>query len=72
MRPIEKTAHELGLQYTLDPIKPGDLYLAERFNGPKILTCKEVNNEERYIVSTDRAEFYFSFFDCVKLKRNTK
>ena len=67
MRPVEKTAHKLEILYTSDPIKPGDMYLAERFNGPKILTCKKINSEERYIIPTDRAEFYFNFYDCVKI-----
>jgi len=66
MRKIEQRAKELGLNYTLDPIQPGDLYLAERNTGPKLLTCIKVNKEGGWIVPTG-LDYCYDIPECVKI-----
>lgn len=50
-----------------EPIRPGDLYVAERNAGPKLLTCHRVNNTGRWIVPLDYA-YSYSFSECVRVE----
>jgi len=46
-------------------IAPGDLYVAERNTGPKLLTAKVINFN--IIIPTD-GEYPYSINECVKVK----
>ncbi len=65
MKNIEAIAQKLDLKHSspLD-IKPGELYLAHKNNGPQILTCKK--NEVSFIVPVEHA-YCYDMCDCVKL-----
>jgi len=67
---IQERAEGLGLLTSSDPIQPGDMYLAERNTGPKLLTCNKVVNthlgDPDYIVPTEIA-YCFDARECVKL-----
>jgi len=67
---IIERAQELGFQTDKSPIQPGDLYLAERNTGPKLLMCEKVVNNYRgepsYIVPTEIA-YCFDAWECVKV-----
>ncbi len=65
---IVKAAQDLGL--TLLPneeIKPGDLYLAERHTGPKLLTCRVVDKEHGWIGAVEKA-YPYDIHECFKVK----
>ena len=70
MRKIEKRAEEMGFAISPDPIQSGDMYLAERNSGPKLLICDRVIYTELgdpdYIVPTEIA-YCFDVRECVKL-----
>lgn len=48
-------------------IQPGDLYVAQRNSGPKLLTCLRVNNYDGWIVPVDRA-YCYDINECVKVR----
>lgn len=70
MRSIEQRAKEMGFETSSDPIQPGDIYLAERNSGPKLLICKYVKYTELgdpdWIVPTETA-YSFDVQECVKI-----
>lgn len=47
-----------------DPIRPGDLYLARRNTGYKLLTCRELGEACVYPVEVG---YPFDFNECVKV-----
>ena len=48
-------------------IEPGDVYIAER-NGPPVpLTCRYVNEQERWIVPAEMAYLY-DIRECIKVE----
>jgi hypothetical protein len=49
-------------------IKPGDLYVAERNTGPKLLTCREVNVEGGWIEPTTFPDYSYDTNECVKVR----
>lgn len=57
-----------GIRFRKDegPIKPGDLYIAERNTGPKLLTCERVNDEGGWIQPTT-TDYSFDIHECVKV-----
>lgn len=63
---ISERAKELGFMTSMDPIQPGDLYLAERNSGPHLLTCYKANEEEGWIVPVERA-YCFDTNECIKI-----
>ncbi len=62
---LKERAEELGLEVSDDPIQPGDLYLAERNTGPKLLTCRSVNTRG-WIVPVENA-YCFDTWECAKV-----
>lgn len=49
------------------PIKPGDMYVAKRNTGWKLLTCKEVDNVNGFIVPVEPNAYYFDTHECIKV-----
>ena len=49
-----------------EEIKLGDLYIAERFTGPKLLTAKKIMTEHGFIVPTCDA-YPYDTPECVKV-----
>ena len=62
---LKKEAEELGLKYSSDTIKPGDMYLAGRNTGPHLLTCVKVT--DGYIVPKEFPAYCYNEWDCVKI-----
>ena len=65
---IIKAAKDLGV--TLLPneeIKPGDLYLAERHTGSKLLTCRVVNKENGWVGAVEKS-YPYDINECFKVK----
>lgn len=62
-----------GIRLRMDEgeIKPGDLYIAERNTGPKLLTCKEIREDcerwQGWIVPTT-LDYSYDFYECVKVR----
>lgn len=48
-------------------VGPGDLYVAERNTGPKLLTCERVHEEGGWVVARENA-YSFDTHECVKVK----
>ena len=67
-----------GLRLVKDEgeIKVGDLYIAERNTGPKLLTAKEIvpfNSPDHsgyggWIIPTNHLEYSYDLHECVKVK----
>lgn len=72
----EITEKAMQLEATMlwdEEIKPGDKYLAARNVGAQLLTCKENDRVNRWIVPEEKAYLYDTN-ECVKVKmpkRNT-
>ena len=49
------------------PIQPGDLYVAERNTGPKLLTALRINHELNCVVPTTQ-DYSFDTCECVKVQ----
>ena len=49
-----------------EEVRPGDLYIAERFTGPKLLTAKRIVKEHQFIISTCDA-YPYDIPECVKV-----
>jgi len=47
-------------------IREGDLYVAERNTGPKLLTAKKVNHDRGWIEPTSN-DYSFDLGECVKV-----
>lgn len=47
-------------------LKPGDMYIAERNTGPKLLTVREVNKEGNWVEATTD-DYSFDTWECVKV-----
>lgn len=58
-----------GLLLKMAPgdITPGDLYIAERNGPPKLLTAKEINVQEGWIVPTT-FDYSYDTHECVKVE----
>ncbi|GIU69039.1 MAG: hypothetical protein KatS3mg002_0275 [Candidatus Woesearchaeota archaeon] len=56
-----------GLKVIQDegPLQPGDIYVAERNTGPKLLTVKNVDNG---IVIPTTPDYCYNIWECVKVK----
>lgn len=62
---IKKVAEELELSLLFgEPIFPGDLYLAIRNTGPKLLTCAFLGEA---CVHAEENAYAFDFSECVKV-----
>jgi hypothetical protein len=58
----------LKLRKAEGELLPGDLYIAERNTGPKLLTCQEVKVNENYVVPKDFPAYCFDIHECVKVE----
>ena len=47
-------------------IKPGDIYLAKRNTGWKLLTCKE-NNLDKFFVVPEENAYWYDLDECFKV-----
>jgi hypothetical protein len=47
-------------------IREGDLYIAERNTGPKLLTAAEVSKERNWIAPTTN-DYLYDIWECVKV-----
>jgi len=58
-----------GIKLKMDDgdIKPGDLYVAERNSGPKLLTAKKVDLQVGCIFPTTWDAYAFDLYECVKV-----
>lgn len=58
-----------GIKLKMDAgeITPGDLYVAERNTGPKLLTACEVSAEMNCIHPVDFPAYSFDLHECVKV-----
>jgi hypothetical protein len=43
---------------------PGDTYVAERNSGPKLLTVREINHIQGWIIPQENA-YVFDIYECV-------
>jgi len=48
-------------------IQPGDWYVAERNTGPHLLTCRENDKENRWIVPVEE-KYSFDTGECVRVE----
>jgi hypothetical protein len=63
-----------GLRFRMDvddhgverPVQAGDLYIAERNTGPKLLTADRIN-EELHCVHPTTLDYPFDTIECVKV-----
>lgn len=57
-----------GLKVVQDegPLRPGDIYVAERNTGPKLLTVKNVDCNGIVIPTTP--DYCYNIWECVKVK----
>ena len=51
-------------------IQTGDIYIAERNTGPKLLWCKE-HNHDKGIVFPTTLDYPFDTYECVKVQEQT-
>ncbi|TSC83352.1 MAG: hypothetical protein G01um101419_35 [Parcubacteria group bacterium Gr01-1014_19] len=61
----------ISLKMAEGEIQVGDLYVAERNTGPKILTAREVIREENPCGGTvfpTTSDYCFDFWECVKVQ----
>ena len=68
---IEKAAKELGVEVSKlshwdEPISPGDMYLAGRNTGVKLLTCWKVN-EDLFCIHPKEKAYPYDFSECFKV-----
>ena len=61
---LRRAADALGLQILDRAIQVGDLYLAGRNTGVKLLTCREVEVAQRFIVPTT-IDYCYDTWECV-------
>lgn len=72
-RPGIKTALESGeiegipFRVLEGDIEAGDTYIAERRGGMRLLTCRENNKEQRWIVPVEQA-YTYNTGDCVRIE----
>lgn len=59
-------AKELGVEIVDEPIKPGDLYLAGRNTGVKLLTCKRV--DPRCWIEATTMDYSYDTWECKKVQ----
>lgn len=60
-----------GVQFEVDPsaeIKPGDLYISERNQGPELLTCRIVSPKNHWIHPVEIA-YSYNTWECFKVVR---
>ena len=55
------------LEMDSGPLEPGDLYVAEKNQGPKLLTVKSVNWDCGFVVPTTN-DYCYNTIDCVKVR----
>ena len=68
-RQIEQAAIDLGVVLLREEkLKRGDLYLACRNDGPKLLTVLLVNKTFGYVIPLERGEYAFNIDECVKIE----
>jgi len=48
-------------------ILPGDTYIAERNSGLKLLTCRENNHEQGWIVPVESA-YVYDTVECIRIE----
>lgn len=60
-------AKELGVEIVNEPIQPGDLYLAGRNTGIKLLTCKAVEPHPRDWIVPTTMDYSFDTRECMKV-----
>lgn len=48
-------------------VRSGDLYVAERNTGPKLLTAKKINRDGGWVVSSEGA-YPFDIYECVRVE----
>ncbi len=61
-------AKELGVEILDEPIQPGDLYLAGRNTGIKLLTCKKVHPYPRGWIEPTTLDYSFDTHECKKVR----
>lgn len=62
----------VGLRCESDPVyitglKPGDLYMAKRNTGWKLLTCRKYNKDTRVVFPTDTMAYVYNDDECFKV-----
>ena len=62
----EEVAKSLGLRIINEDIKPGDMYLAGRNTGVKLLECESVD-DRNWINSTDPIGYPYDTWECYKV-----
>ena len=63
-----KTVNFDGIKMVSGEIEPGDLYVAERNTGPKLLTAEKIRKDKGYIVPVDFPAYSFDICECVKIE----
>lgn len=59
-------AKELGVEIISEPITPGDLYLAGRNCGVKLLTCRKV--DPRNWIESTTPDYSYDTWECKKVR----
>lgn len=64
---IAEKAIKLGFKVLMeDEIKPGDLYVAERYTGLHLLTCHHVNDDLGCVIAMEMA-YPYNIRECIKV-----
>ena len=63
-------AETLGLEFIEGEIQPGDLYLAGRNTGMKLLECESVD-ARHWINSTDPIGYPYDTWECRRVQVNS-
>jgi hypothetical protein len=57
-------ANSLGLEFIARPVQKGDMYLAGRNTGIKLLTAKEVDHDRSWIVPEEFPFYLYDTWEC--------
>lgn len=49
-------------------IEPGDLYVAERNGGPKLLTCKSYSDDGSWINPDEKFAYCYDTWECTRVE----
>lgn len=49
--------------------KEGQLYVAQRNNGPRLLTAKKIDLERGYVVPSEEFQYVFDLHECKRVIR---
>ncbi|MFH1405064.1 MAG: hypothetical protein ABIH21_03120 [Patescibacteria group bacterium] len=59
-----------GINFVMDEgeIQPGDLYIAERNTGPKLLTARKVDDQDLMCIFPTTLDYPYDLGECIKVR----